>query len=190
MKEPEAELLKALKNLLKSLEASLNIKEKLEDHQAFEIVIELAREFKHLTLDEFIYCFRKAKLGHYGKDYHRIDILTISLWLRDYMFSSERQGMQKAIENEKKWKDFGKDATDPTPEYLDAEKKIREAAQKLTVSKTISINGFAQSDYHNQLKENILNYSDDELQSLHEDALKQNDQKVIEIIDAEICSRG
>lgn len=187
--EDQDDVIAALLNLLKALEASLNVKQKLDEAQAFEIVLEIAREFRMLTLDEIVYCFRKAKLGHYGKDYNRIDILSISLWLREYMFSSERTTLQKEIENKKRREENEKDNCDPPPEFYEGRRKDVEALAKRVADKMISIRPVSQSQWHEQLKADIIEYEDDQLKTLRMDAMEKKDHVTLEIIDNEIESR-
>jgi len=188
--QDEEQVWNGLLNLLKSLEVSMNIREKLDDAQAFEIVVELTREFKGLTIDEFIYCFRKAKLGHYGKDYNRMDILSISLWLREYTASNERIEAIKSLENKNKWREYEEQASQPPPEFYEKlNATIKKTADKLKAN-MIKSKGFAQSDFHKELREKIFEYSDEEINLLREDAIDKKDLESLEIIDIELKSRS
>lgn len=178
-------------NLLKSLEASLNVKTELREDQVFEIVIELTREFRTLTLDEFVYCFRKAKLGHYGKDYNRMDILTISTWLRDYQFSSERTTKLKELEQQKREQELSKkEVVNPPKEFYDQLKKETEKiADKIKIHNQ-NRKQLSQDDFHKKLQSEIIYYNKETLTELINDARKQQDVKALEIIQAEIESRA
>lgn len=182
---PEA-VQEALINLLKALESSLNIKEKLKLHQVLEIATEVAREYKSLSLEEIILCFRNGKLGYYGKDYNRMDIITISTWLREYKNSAERKTAQSAIEDRKNVEgrlSWAKEATAPSP---DVEKKIQEQISGIG-NKKRKVSEWSATAYYQNLKKKTSSMTIEELLVRRQYAA--NDLTALEVIDQEIKKR-
>lgn len=176
---------------MKTLESALNVKEKLSEAQAFEIIIEIANEFKMLSLDEFVYCFKKAKLGYYGKDYNRLDILSISTWLRTYKDSGERAGMKAEIQSEVRKREHEKMKLEASIPPEDVAKHIGFVAkmiQKMAQEKSAGVKGFSQSAFHNYISENAHKMSDDEIKSLIKES-KGKDDEAHRILSEEMESR-
>lgn len=139
-------------------------------------------------MDEFVYCFRKIKLGHYGTDYNRLDILRVSMCLRDYMFSSERTQAKKEMEAEVR-KEDNQDFSPPPKEYLELIENIENKSKAVKRGTLISIKGFAQSDFYKDLKEKIVDYEDSDLFKLRNEALEKKDHEALQIIDEETMKR-
>jgi hypothetical protein len=83
-RQDKKSLLKALSLLISQLCAELNVGKSMNTLQIYQAAILLSASFWYLRLEEFIYVFRQAKLGKYGKTYDRLDIQVISLWLSSY----------------------------------------------------------------------------------------------------------
>ncbi len=77
-------LLKALSALITQLRQSLNVGKNLDTLQVYECASLLAEKYWYLRLEEFLYVFKQAKLGKYGKIYDRLDVQVISGWLHAY----------------------------------------------------------------------------------------------------------
>jgi len=43
------------------------------------------REFKTDSVEDLLYCLREARTGKYGKDFNRIDGVTLFTWYREYL---------------------------------------------------------------------------------------------------------
>ncbi len=77
-------LLKALSLLITQLGGSFNVGKNMDTLQVYECATLLAEKHWYLRLEEFVYVFKQAKLGKYGKVYDRLDVQVISEWLTTY----------------------------------------------------------------------------------------------------------
>jgi hypothetical protein len=77
-------LLKALSLLITQLGNSFNVGKNVDTLQVYECATLLAEKYWYLRLEEFVYVFKQARLGKYGKVYDRLDVQVISEWLTTY----------------------------------------------------------------------------------------------------------
>ncbi len=77
-------LLKALSLLITQLGNSFNVGKNVDTLQVYECATLLAEKYWYLRLEEFVYVFKQARLGKYGKVYDRLDVQVISDWLTTY----------------------------------------------------------------------------------------------------------
>jgi hypothetical protein len=77
-------LLKALSLLITQLGNSFNVGKNVDTLQVYECATLLAEKYWYLRLEEFVYVFKQARLGKYGKVYDRLDVQVISEWLSTY----------------------------------------------------------------------------------------------------------
>jgi hypothetical protein len=96
-KQDKKVLLKALSMLITQLRQSLNVGKNLDTLQVYECAALLAEKYWYLRLEEFLYVFKQAKLGKYGKVYDRLDVQVISEWLHLY------DTTERLAELERKW---------------------------------------------------------------------------------------
>lgn len=78
-----------LNNLLYVTSKSLNVKENINQFQAFDIINTLLADYKDVKMEEFIYIFKQGKKGIYGPHYNKLDIETIVNWINSYFKSDE-----------------------------------------------------------------------------------------------------
>lgn len=78
-----------LNNLLYVTSMALNVKENINEFQAFDIINTLLADYKEVKMDEFIYIFKQGKKGIYGPHYNKFDIETIVHWINSYFKSNE-----------------------------------------------------------------------------------------------------
>ena len=82
--EPDTlELLISL--MIESVASSLNSKNTMDAYQIDECCLLLIEKYWMLRPEEILLVFKNAKLGQYGTDFNRIDILTISGWIDKYI---------------------------------------------------------------------------------------------------------
>lgn len=67
------------------LVASLNIKETLNDYQVKILVEDLLDKYPNESLEDFILCFKKARMGELGKSYNKLDSEVIFGWMTIYL---------------------------------------------------------------------------------------------------------
>ena len=75
--------LKILSRVITNLNDSINIGNKLNNDQIFEIAVTILNEYWRLKIDEVLNCFNMAKNGRFGKVYG-LDQPTIMGWLLEY----------------------------------------------------------------------------------------------------------
>lgn len=78
-----------MNNLLYVTSKALNVKENINEFQAFDIINTLIEDYKDVKMDEFIYIFKQGKKGIYGPHYNKFDIETIVHWINSYFKSDE-----------------------------------------------------------------------------------------------------
>lgn len=88
-KTDERSLFQALNALLHATNLALNVAQKINEFQAFDIIQTLMTDFKHVKLEELIYIFKQGKKGVYGPHYNKLDIETICGWINGYFISDE-----------------------------------------------------------------------------------------------------
>lgn len=93
----ELELIVSL--MIELLASSLNAANTLNDTQVDECTLLIIEKYWMLRPEEILLVFKKAKLGEYGTDYNRLDIMTICKWLNRYIDEErtpffERQNQQ------------------------------------------------------------------------------------------------
>jgi hypothetical protein len=113
----------ALDVQLTRLVASLNLKWNVSDTQIKTIVEDLIDTYPSETIEDFILCFRKARLGEYG-ELVRLDSPIVFTWMQKYLeekyqviedkLTQEKAEFNKPIEseNDKDWLKVWKDAID------------------------------------------------------------------------------
>lgn len=80
-----AELEFLLLIMLENLSLQFNVKEGFDDDQIEDCYMTIIAEFSQISPEELLYVFRRAKSGHYGPVYNRLDTQTVCRWIREYM---------------------------------------------------------------------------------------------------------
>lgn len=94
-----------------------------------ELLIECYPVYK---LDDFVLCFKRAKLGQYGKLYDRIDGNIILDWFEAYIQERNTEFEQLRI-NEQKHREENPDEAVPMPDFM------KEFKQSLLVKKSVEM---------------------------------------------------
>lgn len=66
------------------LNESMNLNNKLTEHQIIEISIEIVSNYYYLKMEDVFLIFRKAKLGHFGQLYSSLSMIDIFGWFDKY----------------------------------------------------------------------------------------------------------
>lgn len=85
----DQQLFDTINNLLFATSMALNVKEKLNAFQAFDIVHMIMNDWPLAKLEQIVYLFKQGKKGVYGPHYNKIDIETITNWLNGFFNGSE-----------------------------------------------------------------------------------------------------
>ncbi len=80
-KADEESLINAMCILLTGLAKSVNVGKNLDTLQTYETATLLIEKYWYLRLEEFVYVFKRAKLGKYGQLFDRLDVTVISGWV-------------------------------------------------------------------------------------------------------------
>lgn len=83
----------SINKILKRLIDSLNAKTKVDEWQALDIIKTIIQEYGDVTFEELVYTFNQAAMGRYGKDFNRIDKMTICTWIDTFKNGDERLTM-------------------------------------------------------------------------------------------------
>jgi len=78
-----------------------NLGKNINEEQAAETAVLLIEKYPVETLEDFAICFKKAKMGAYGKVYDRLDGHIIFEWFASYL-DEKYQVRERLIEEEKK----------------------------------------------------------------------------------------
>lgn len=176
----------ALNNLLRDLAGSLNVKETIEPHQAVEIIETIISEYWMLKIEEIAFAFKYAKMGRYGKDFNRLDILTVCTWLDKYLDSDERW---RLIETQgDKYKQVSQ------APMSEQEKKVMYAVNEVAEKKKfvdgpVVVASLSDAQWKERLFEIIPMASDEDLGEWRKDYLKHGFDVGVEAIDNEILNR-
>ncbi|MBO0947344.1 hypothetical protein [Fibrella forsythiae] len=81
----EALTAKLICAVLKLYNDSLNASQQMTARQLFECADLFTETFPHDTLKDLILCLKRAKMGHYGTDYNRIDSTVVTRFFRAYL---------------------------------------------------------------------------------------------------------
>jgi hypothetical protein len=69
---------------LVALQASIGVKNKLDDAQCDEVAAEIVAAYKQLTMADLHVILRRARTGVYGEFYERINMPKVLTWFREY----------------------------------------------------------------------------------------------------------
>lgn len=75
----------------------VNIGKRMSDSQVHETAIMIVDEYYNLTIADINLIFKKAKLGHFGQFYDRLDGQVILLWFGRYFSERCRSSADKSI---------------------------------------------------------------------------------------------
>ncbi len=103
-KENPRDLRNGITNLICMLNETTNVPTKVSNIQAMEITYYIIKNYSTLKFDELILILREGKTGKYGKNYQKIDIETINLWILAYLDNDDRCVMIEQIYEEEKGK--------------------------------------------------------------------------------------
>ena len=84
MKEEPERLEMILTVALISLTKSMNAKHTMDSAQIDECMVLLIERYWYFKPEEFLLIFKMGKMGDFGTDYNRLDILTIFQWCKIY----------------------------------------------------------------------------------------------------------
>lgn len=124
---------------LTRLVASLNFANTLNDRQIKIIVEDLIDKYPNESIEDFVLCFKKARLGELGKSYNHLDSEVIFEWMKAYLLQK-----YELLEDElKKEKDNQYALPDPGygPGYLEFKKWAKDLADAAKVP------GMTDADY-------------------------------------------
>lgn len=184
--EDENGLFDTLNGLLYATNLALNVKEKLNEFQAFDIINMLMNDYADIKLDELIYLFKQGKKGIYGPHYNKFDIETIVNWINGYYRSDEYNNylenrhkkpiekVELTEEQRKGWSDIVKNFT-----TFAKEKK----GEKAPIVNRVSVNVF-----HERFKTYAKGLSIEELNNLIKE-YKKEAPDYVEIIKKELKTR-
>lgn len=144
---------------------------KMTDGQIAETVLLLMDEFYYLKPEDFKLCFAKAKRGHYGQVYNRVDGQVLFVWLNEYMTErteyAESLNSRKQVDNETRASetisilnayDNLMKKVEVKPKVITDEDKLRNAEkQKRAIYEGELIKHFNQNDLE-FTEENLLKY--------------------------------
>jgi hypothetical protein len=168
-----------LNNLLYVTSKALNVKENINEFQAFDIIHTLLEDYKEVKMDEFIYIFKQGKKGIYGPHYNKFDIETIVHWINSYFKSDE---YNDHLENRHK-KPVEK--VELTKEQKEHWTKIAEIAKGIDADLKKK-----NSSFDGNLKNWLFKASVEQINSLLEDFKKVTYKEGIEAIEFELKNRA
>lgn len=180
-------LFDAINNLLYATSLALNVKEKLNDFQAFDLVHMIINDWPFAKFEQLVYLFKKGKKGDYGPHYNKLDIETVTNWLNSFFNGYEYlDHLQKLNEHKveetpltdeqkNKWKEIVANFT-----TFQREKKTNE---KATIVNRVSVNVF-----HERFKTYAKGLSVTELKQLIKEYSKEAPDYV-KIIEIELNTR-
>lgn len=163
-----------LNNLLYVTSKSLNVKENLNEFQAFDIINTLLEDYKDVKMEEFIYIFKQGKKGIYGPHYNKFDIETIVHWINSYFNSHEYNDY---LENRHKRFDY---------EQVVLTEEQKQGWQK--IAQTVA--GFNEKPFTGNLESWIKSAKVEQLTAILADFEKSNFIEGINLIKTELDSRG
>lgn len=160
-----------LNNLLYVTSKALNVKENINDFQAFDIINTLIEDYKDVKIEEFIYIFKQGKKGIYGPHYNKFDIETIINWINSYFASEEYNNFLET-------------------RHLKSNEKIElTQEQKDNWKKTLS--NFTNAMPEQKQKEDyIKSFTNQELNSLLKEYTDFNYKEGVDIINKELNKRS
>jgi hypothetical protein len=183
-----------LNALLHHLVASLNAKDKINEMQALDIIDVIVQEYKYLKFEELVFVFKQAKMGRYGKDYNRIDVMTICTWIDTYAVSDERLGYLESRHN--KFKEESKPenlTTEEEGKFNEGMKRwkaaIDEANFKRVNEAGVSKEALNEESFVNGLLLMLPNYSDEELVELRKSYIEQKWAQGVKYVEDEMKHR-
>lgn len=168
----EVNVFDILNNLLYITSKALNVKENINEFQAFDIINTLLEDYKDVKVQEFIYIFKQGKKGIYGPHYNKFDIETIIHWINGYFASNEYNDY---LENRHKQPT---EKVELTQAQKDGWKKIVEA-----------VTGF-KKPFNGNIDTWIKTATIEELNNILTDFTKSNFAEGVILIQKEIDRRG
>lgn len=183
-------LFDAINNLLYATSMALNVKEKLNAFQAFDLVHMIINDWPFAKFEQLVYLFKQGKRGDYGPHYNKLDIETVTHWLNsffngyeylDYLEKLNQPKVEEVELNEEQkqnWQDFWKNVKDNFTTFAKDKK-----GQKAAVVNRVSVNVF-----HERFKTYAKELTDDELRTLISEYSKEAPDYV-KIIETELNTR-
>ncbi len=80
----EDDLLANVTLLILDMDEDFNVGKGLSVSQVETLAFTITTTYKSLTLEDVALCFHRAKLGHYGEVYDRLDLNVVNSWLNQY----------------------------------------------------------------------------------------------------------
>lgn len=84
---------------LVALNAAVNVKQQLNEHQIKEIAIEILSNYYYINMVEIGLILRKAKRGEYGKLYGALNMVDILSWFANYAEERTNLYVEKQMAN-------------------------------------------------------------------------------------------
>lgn len=168
-----------LNNLLYVTSKALNVKENINEFQAFDIIHTLLEDYKEVKMDEFIYIFKQGKKGIYGPHYNKFDIETIVKWINSYFKSDEYNDY---LENRHKKPIEHVELTDQQKQNVS---KLAEAAREIDASLKRKNNPF-----DGNLKNWLFKASLEQIDNLLKEFKQVKYKEGIEAIELELKNRA
>jgi hypothetical protein len=163
----EQELTKSIAVLFRYFLANLNISNSMNEDQIISMVSLMINAYPAETFEDFVMFIKQVKLGRFGPVYNRIDSPTVSNWFIEYL--KQKQDHMDVCRAEDKSK------------YIEENKEVMNALVNnhgLKIEDTIKTQDTSirtkdceSLERHiNSIKENIDNYSDENIEDLIQDS--------------------
>ncbi|RIV19743.1 hypothetical protein DYU11_22705 [Fibrisoma montanum] len=182
-------LLKLVCVLLRFFNDSLNTTLQMTPMQLFECAQLWLELFPNETVKDLVLCLKRAKTGHYGPIYNRIDISVINHFFRQYLTEKANWGEQQA--SKYKGSLNGRDQG-VLPALPDDQRKALIQLTKRPEIRPTSLDGLKLTDrmYLEWLRKNVKTLELELLQDIAFHASQKNSQEALALVDAELIRRS
>lgn len=189
-------LVESITKLLKRLVSSLNTKETIDSYQAADIVATIMKEYWGMKLEELIYVFNQASMGRLGKDYNRVDKMTVCMFIDNYLKSDERITILETqhkeapvFEKPEPMTEAEQKRFDEIQQYLKLLSVKRNSRPAVDTSALAESSLYTLENFIRELTENLPGCSDEELYGLMRECRKQGFPEALELVQKEMESR-